>query len=172
MTYSSKNYEKQRIKVAKLHRCLANFEKDFLHKESAAIAKQYDYVCVEDIDMKAMSNKGFGNGKVTMDNGYGMFRTFLGYKLAAKGGALIKIDKWYPSSQLCSNCGQRHPEMKDLSIRTFSCSCGYTANRDYNACGHRGKNCRVRILLVRFLAADVTITAVYEARSSNFYKSE
>lgn len=139
MTYSSKNYEKQRIKVAKLHRCLANFRKDFLHKESAAIAKQYDYVCVEDIDMKAMSNKGFGNGKVTMDNGYGMFRTFLGYKLAAKGGALIKIDKWYPSSQLCSNCGQRHPEMKDLSIRTFSCSCGYTADRDYNACGHRGK---------------------------------
>lgn len=58
MTYSSKNYEKQRIKVAKLHRCLANFRKDFLHKESAAIAKQYDYVCVEDIDMKAMSNKG------------------------------------------------------------------------------------------------------------------
>lgn len=52
---------------------------DFLHKESTKIANSYDIVCVESLDMKAMSNKGFGNGKVTMDNGYGMFLNMLAY---------------------------------------------------------------------------------------------
>lgn len=72
-------------------------------------------------------------GKATYDNGFGMFRTMLKYKLEHNGGQLIKISKWFPSSQVCSCCGTRHKEMKDLSIRTLKCSCGLEIDRDYNA---------------------------------------
>jgi putative transposase len=83
--------------------------------------------------MKAMANKGFGNGKATLDNGYGMFLRMLEYKLAERGKFLVRVDKWFPSSQLCHNCGTKHPEMKNLRIRTMDCSCGYHIDRDQNA---------------------------------------
>lgn len=132
-TVGSNNYNKQQKRIAKIHRHTANQRKDFLHKKSNAITKQYDFVCTENLNMRAMSNKGFGNGKATLDNGYGMFLNMLEYKLKNKGGQLIKVDKFYPSSQLCHNCGTIHPGMKDLTIRTLKCECGYTADRDYNA---------------------------------------
>ena len=80
-----------------------------------------------------MSNKGFGNGKATMDNGYGMFLNMLEYKLADRGKYFVKVDKWFPSSQICHCCGMLHPEMKDLAIRTMKCDCGLTISRDRNA---------------------------------------
>ena len=83
--------------------------------------------------MRALSNRGFGNGKSTLDNGYGMFLAMLEYKLKDKGGRLVKVDKFYPSSQLCYHCGTIHSKMKDLSIRTITCDCGYSADRDYNS---------------------------------------
>ena len=132
-TVGSNNYKKQQKRITRLHRHVANQRKDFLQKGSTAIAKQYDHVCVEDLNMKAMSNKGFGNGKATLDNGYGMFLKMLDYKLEEKGGSLVKVSKWFPSSQTCSCCGALHPEMKDLSIRTMRCSCGCKIDRDYNA---------------------------------------
>lgn len=129
----SSNYLKQLCKVNKIHRHIANQRKDNLHKLSAEIANRYDVICVEDLNMKAMSNKGFGNGKATMDNGYGMFLPMLEYKLNERGKYLIKVDKWYPSSQLCHACGTLHPEMKDLKIRTMRCDCGLVIGRDQNA---------------------------------------
>ena len=129
----SSNYLKQLRKVNKIHRHIANQRKDNLHKLSAEIANRYDIVCVEDLNMKAMSNKGFGNGKATMDNGYGSFVSMLDYKLSARNKYLIKVDKWYPSSQLCHACGTLHPEMKDLKIRTMRCDCGLVIGRDQNA---------------------------------------
>ena len=83
--------------------------------------------------MKAMSNKGFGNGKATLDNGYGMFLYMLEYKLSDRNKYLIKVDKWFPSSQICHCCGTMHPEMKELTNRTMKCSCGLTMGRDQNA---------------------------------------
>ena len=83
--------------------------------------------------MSSMSNKGFGNGKATLDNGYGMFLSMLEYKLKERNKYLIKVDKWYPSSQICHHCGTLHPEMKDLKVRTIRCSCGNTMSRDRNA---------------------------------------
>ena len=80
-----------------------------------------------------MSNKGFGNGKATLDNGYGMFLSMLEYKLTDRNKYLIKADKWFPSSQICHCCGTLHPEMKDLHIRIIRCDCGLTMNRDQNA---------------------------------------
>ena len=129
----SSNYMKQLHKVNRIHRHIANQRLDNLHKLSTEIANQYDVVCVETLDMKAMSNKGFGNGKATMDNGYGMFLEMLGYKLSDRNKYLIKVDKWYPSSQICHCCGTLHPEMKDLTNRTMKCECGLTISRDQNA---------------------------------------
>ena len=129
----SHNYIKQLRKINKIHRHIVNQRLDNLHKISTEIANQYDVVCVESLDMKAMSNKGFGNGKATLDNGYGLFMNMLEYKLKNRGKYFIKIDKWYPSSQVCSCCNSSHPEMKDLSIRTMKCSCGFVIDRDYNA---------------------------------------
>ena len=129
----SSNYLKQLRKVNKIHRHIANQRKDNLHKLSAEIANRYDVVCVESLNMKAMSNKGFGNGKATLDNGYGSFVLMLGYKLNKRGKYLIKVDKWYPSSQICHACGTLHPEMKDLKVRTMRCDCGLVIGRDQNA---------------------------------------
>ena len=130
----SNNYYKQQKKVAKIHRHIANQRKDYLHQKSTEIVNQYDFVCVEDLNMKAMSNKGFSNGKATMDNGYGMFLVFLDYKLQERGGKLVKVDKYYPSSQLCSCCGFQNAELKNLFIREWICpNCGTYHDRDRNA---------------------------------------
>lgn len=129
----SNNYWKQLRKVNKIHRHIAHQRLDNLHKISTEIANQYDVVCVESLNMKAMSNKGFGNGKATLDNGYGMFLSMLEYKLSDRNKCLVKVDKWFPSSQICSCCGALHPEMKDLANRKMICDCGFTMNRDENA---------------------------------------
>lgn len=129
----SKNYLKQLEKVNKIHRHIANQRNDFLHKQSDAITKRYDVICVETLNMRAISNKKFHNGKATMDNGYGMFLNMLEYKAANRGKYFVKVSWNYPSSQTCHNCGEIHPEMKDLSKREISCKCGYHNDRDVNA---------------------------------------
>lgn len=129
----SANYLKQLKKVNRIHRRIANQRLDNLHKISTEIANQYDVVCVESLNMKSMSNKGFGNGKATMDNGYGMFLKMLEYKLAEKGKYFVKVDKWFPSSQICNGCGKVHSEMKNLNNRIMKCDCGLIIGRDQNA---------------------------------------
>ena len=133
-TDKSKNYLKQLKKVNKIHRHIANQRLDNLHKLSAGIANRYDVVCVENLNMKAMANKGFGNGKATLDNGYGTFLKLLEYKLEDRNKILVKVDKWYPSSQICHRCGYRNESVKDLSIREWECPCCHEHhNRDVNA---------------------------------------
>lgn len=127
----SNNYLKQLKKVNKIHRHISNQRLDNLHKKSTEIANQYDIVCVESLNMRSMSNKDFGNGKATLDNGYGMFLSMLEYKLNDRGKYFIKIDKWYPSSQLCSCCGSR--KKLTLQERIYKCNCGLTMDRDLNA---------------------------------------
>ena len=81
--------------------------------------------------MKALANKGFGNGKSTCDNGYGSFLTMLKYKLENRGKYFVKVGKWYPSSQICNCCGNN--QKLKLSDRVYKCSCGYVCDRDKNA---------------------------------------
>ncbi len=126
------NRNKARLKVARLQKHIANQRLDFVHKKSTEIANEYDVVCIESLDMKNMSNKGFGNGKATLDNGYGLFLTILEYKLTDRGKYFIKVDKWYLSSQLCYACGKQYKEMKNLLTRQFVCDCGYKNDRDTN----------------------------------------
>ena len=88
-------------------------------------------ILVEDIDMKAMS-QCLHFGKSVQDNGYGMFRNMLDYKLAWKGKELVKVDRFFPSSKKCSKCGKIKKELK-LSERVYRCSCGNEMDRDRNA---------------------------------------
>ena len=133
MQKGSRNRDKQRIRVARLHEKVANQRKDFLHKQSRQIAASYDCVCVEDLDMKAMS-QALNFGKSVADNGWGMFTTFLRYKLADSGKQFVKTDKFFASSQICNICGCKNPDTKDLSVREWDCpQCGTHHNRDINA---------------------------------------
>ena len=125
------NYRKQRVRVAKVHEKVANQRRDFLHKISRKITNSYDVVCVENLDMKEMAQT-FNFGKKVFDNGWGMFTTFLDYKLSNEGKKLVKIDKWFPSSKICSHCGGIKDEMP-LSERMYVCECGFTCDRDINA---------------------------------------
>ena len=130
----SGNYKKQQQKINRTYRKIANQRKDYLHKLSNEITNHYDLICVEDLNMRAMANKGFKNGKATLDNSYGMFLNMLTYKQQDKGHYLVKVDKWYPSSQLCSKCGYQNPEVKNLAVRKWTCPiCGAEYNRDENA---------------------------------------
>lgn len=133
MQKGSSNRNKQRIKVAVLHEKVANQRKDFLHKLSRKIANNYDCVCIENLDMKAMS-QSLNFGKSVSDNGWGMFVTFLQYKLEELGKKLVKVDKFFASSQLCSCCGYKNSETKNLNIRAWDCpECGANHDRDVNA---------------------------------------
>lgn len=130
----SSNYRKQLKRLFKKTRHTMNQRKDFLHKRSTEIANRCDAVCVEDLDMKAMANRGFGNGKATLDNGYGMFLAMLGYKLEDRGKKLLRVDRWYPSSQMCSCCGHKEAAVKDIRVRHWVCpACGAEHDRDINA---------------------------------------
>ena len=133
MQKGSNNRNKQRIKVARLHEKVTNQRKDFLHKQSRQITNAYDCVCIENLDMKAMS-QAMNFGKSVADNGWGMFTTFLQYKLEETGKQLVKIDKFFASSQICSVCGYKNSDTKKLSVREWICPCCKTNhNRDINA---------------------------------------
>ena len=131
MKYGSNNYLKQKIKVARLQEHISNQRTDWIHKLSTRLANEYDYICVEDINMQNMA-QSLKLGKSTNDNGFGMFRTILAYKLADRGKKLIKIDKWFPSSKMCRFCGNINHELI-LSDRVWTCECGQILNRDENA---------------------------------------
>lgn len=130
----SKSYMKQLQKVQNLYEHIVNQRLDYLQKLSTHLADMYNVILIEDLDMKAIANKGFGNGKATLDNGWGMFTTMLDYKMTERGKYLQKIDRWYPSSQTCSVCGCINSETKNLSIRKWTCPhCGTEHDRDTNA---------------------------------------
>ena len=130
----SKRHEKARLKVAKVYEKISNQRKDFLDKESTRITREYDIVVIEKLNMRSMANKGMKNGKTVNDIGFGMFKDMLRYKLSNNLGQLIEADKFYPSSQLCSNCGFKNAAVKNLNIREWDCpQCGCHHDRDINA---------------------------------------
>ena len=154
----SNNYGKQKRRVARCHEKIRHQREDYQHKLSRKIADGYDAVAVEDLDMKALS-QCLHLGKGVMDNAYGAFLQKLAYKLEEHGGQLIRIDRWYPSSQICSGCGHIHPEVKDLNIREWFCDwCLEYHDRDENAAINIREEGR-RILRKQQLRADIPETA-------------
>lgn len=129
----SKNYEKTCKKISKLHEHIANQRKDFLHKLSTSITKVYDVICVESINMQAIS-QCLKLGKSTMDNGFGMFRTMLQYKQDRQPyHLLVYVDRFYPSSKTCSSCGYINHNLT-LKDRIYKCpNCDSIIDRDENA---------------------------------------
>lgn len=127
----SNNWYKQKTKVSKIQLKISNQRKDWLHKKSCEIANTYDVVIVEDLNLRNLA-QCLSLGKNLHDNSFGMFRTFLKYKLEDRGKHLIKVDKWFPSTKLCSSCGSKYDI--ELEDRTYKCNnCGLEIDRDYNS---------------------------------------
>ena len=132
MIRGSNNYNQQKIKVAKIHEKISNCRLDFLHKLSTKLANSYDYIFVEDINLQNLE-QCLKLGKSTVDNSFGIFRNLLQYKMEERGKIFYKIDKYFPSSKTCHNCGNINKELK-LSDRVWICpSCGAIIERDHNA---------------------------------------
>lgn len=166
-TKGSKNYYKTLRQVQELHEHIANQRKDYTHKLSTAIANAYDMVCVEDIDLQTMA-RTLNFGKSTNDNGFGMFREQLKYKLAARGKQYTVIDKWFPSSKMCSYCGYIYKDLT-LDIREWDCPvCKRHLPRDLNA----GRNIKYEGLRSFYETRKITFspkakTAVFAASPKN-----
>lgn len=129
----SHNYDKTRKKISKLHEHIRSCRRDFLHKLSTSIAKTYNVICVEDLNLHGIS-RSLKLGKSTMDNGFRMFVNMLSYKLyRIPLKILVKVNRFYPSSKTCSHCGYILNTLK-LSDRVFKCpKCKQKLDRDYNA---------------------------------------
>ena len=133
MRHGSRNYWEQKHRIGKLHEKARNRRKDFLHKLSCNASRSFDAVIAEDINLQHMS-RSLNFGKSVYDNGYGMLRNMLAYKLNDQGKILVKVDKFFPSSKRCSHCHEVNHELK-LSDREWTCrSCGTHHDRDKNSC--------------------------------------
>ena len=133
MKKGGKNRNKQRIKVARLHRRIRNQRNDFLQKLSSKYINENQVIVLEDLNIKQMEQDS-RLSRLIVDASWSKFVSMLEYKGNWYGRDIIKVPTYYPSSQLCSCCGYQNKEIKDLSIREWVCpKCGATHSRDHNA---------------------------------------
>ena len=132
-TFGSNNYQKYKIRVARFHEKIKNKRLDFLHKLSTNLVKTYDIICVETLLVSNMV-KNHRLAKSFQDVSLYEFVRQLEYKAMWYGKTVSKIDTLYPSSQLCSECGFKNSEVKNLKIREWTCpDCGTHHDRDINS---------------------------------------
>ncbi|WP_121615513.1 IS200/IS605 family element RNA-guided endonuclease TnpB [Virgibacillus halodenitrificans] len=130
--FDAKNYQKQKRKVARLHERVMNQRNDFLNKLSTEIIKNHDIVCIEDLNTKGML-RNHKLAKSISDVSWSAFVSKLEYKANWYGKTIVKINRWFPSSQVCSDCGHQDGK-KSLEIRDWTCSvCHKHHDRDINA---------------------------------------
>mgnify|MGYP003615666140 FL=1 len=130
----SRNYQKQKFKVAKVYEKITNSRTDFLHKLSLNLIKNHDVIAIEDLNVKGMV-KNHKFAKAISDSSWSTFTTMLAYKAEWYRKTLVKIDRWYPSSKTCSGCNHLLTKAElPLSLRSWDCpSCLQTNDRDINA---------------------------------------
>ena len=127
----SNGFEKQKLKVAKIHEKIASCRLDTLHKVSIELVRNYDLISVEDLNVKGMI-KNHKLSKHIADASWGNFVTLLQYKCDWYGKELVKVNRFYPSSKTCNECGWINQNLK-LSDREWTCKNGHVLNRDVNA---------------------------------------
>lgn len=128
----SKNREKQKRKVARLHYRISSIRLDALHKLTSKLVRNYSVIVIEDLNVRGMMSNG-KLAKAISDMGFHEFRRQLGYKSPIAGAHVIIADRWFPSSKRCSACGEKHRGLT-LSDRTFVCpTCSFKIDRDINA---------------------------------------
>ena len=130
--FEAKNYQKQKRKVARLHEKVMNQRTDFLNKLSTEIIKNHDIICIEDLNVKGML-RNHKLARSISDVSWSSFVAKLQYKADWYGREIIKVDQWFPSSQICSECGHKDGK-KSLDIREWTCPICHTHHdRDINA---------------------------------------
>ena len=129
----SKRYQKQRIKLAKLQDKIVNKRQWFIHNITKALVKDFDVICVESLDVKSMQGSVKNINRTLAEVSLFEVVRQLEYKCLFYDKTFVKVDKYFPSSQLCSCCGERNKEIKNLKIRDWICKCGAKHHRDVNA---------------------------------------
>jgi putative transposase len=127
----SNNAVKARRRIARLHARVADARRDFHHQLSARLVREHQTVCMETLNVLALGRSKLA--KSIYDASWGQFTRMMEYKARLYGRTLVKVDPWYPSSQICSGCGRRDGP-KPLKVRLWTGpNCGATHDRDLNA---------------------------------------
>lgn len=126
----SGNWYQCKLRLAKLHARISNIRKDYLHKVTTYLVKNFSMICIEDLNTKGMI-KNHCLARAILDSSFGLFKILLDYKSILYNVTLIKADRWFPSTKTCSNCQKKHD--MPLNKREMNCECGLKIDRDVNA---------------------------------------
>lgn len=169
-TVKSNNFKKQAIKVAKLHAKISNIRKDTLHKVSTFLTDHFEFIAIEDLNVKGM----IGNRKLARtisDLGFYELRRQIEYKSILKGNKVTFADRWFPSSKTCSCCGNIKSDLK-LSDRIYKCeACGISIDRDLNASINLNKLNQIPQVLREFTAVEMTVLLDLQGLESSIVES-